>query len=133
MCEALISSRLLHALEAIPIPELLYDRRNSSYFKGLREMLGMATLASEAATGVPAVPPALAAEAATGVPAVPPALASEAATGVPAVPPALASEAATGVPAVPSALATGVPAAARKNGGNVTLTETCAAAAACNW
>jgi len=38
-----------------------------------------------------------------------------------------------GMATLASEAATGVPAAARKNGGNVTLTETCAAAAACNW
>ena len=43
MYEALISSKMLYALEAIPIPEEMYDRIDSSYFKGLRQILKMTT------------------------------------------------------------------------------------------
>ena len=43
MYEALISSKLLYALEAIPIPDVMYDRIDSSYFKGLRQILNMTT------------------------------------------------------------------------------------------
>ena len=38
MYEALISSKLLYALEAIPIPNVMYDRIDSTYFKGLRQI-----------------------------------------------------------------------------------------------
>ena len=33
MYEALIASKLLYALEAIPIPEPMYDRIDASYYK----------------------------------------------------------------------------------------------------
>ena len=41
--EALIASKLLYALEAIPIPKAMYDRIDASYYKGLRQIMGFKT------------------------------------------------------------------------------------------
>ena len=43
MYEALIASKLLYALEALAIPEPMYDRIDASYFKGLRQILNFKT------------------------------------------------------------------------------------------
>ena len=43
MYEALISSKLLYALEAIPIPKQMYDRIDASYLKGFRQILNFKT------------------------------------------------------------------------------------------
>ncbi len=43
MHEALIASKLLYALEAVPLPEAMYDRIDAAYFKGLRQILDFKT------------------------------------------------------------------------------------------
>ena len=41
--EALVASKLLYALEAIPIPDDEYDKIDASYMKGIRQILEMKT------------------------------------------------------------------------------------------
>ena len=43
MYEALISAKLLYALEALPIPQNMYDRMDASYCKGLRQIMDWKT------------------------------------------------------------------------------------------
>ena len=43
MYEALISAKLLYALETLPIPQNMYDRIDASYYKGLRQIMGWKT------------------------------------------------------------------------------------------
>ena len=43
MHKALIASKLLYAIEAIPIPEPMYDRIDAAYYKGLRQIMNMKT------------------------------------------------------------------------------------------
>ena len=43
MYEALIASKLLYALDAVPIPEPMDDRIDAAYFKGLRQILDFKT------------------------------------------------------------------------------------------
>ena len=40
---ALIASKLLYALEAVPIPGPMYDRIDSTFYKGLRHIMGSET------------------------------------------------------------------------------------------
>ena len=43
MYEVLTASKLLYALEAIPIPSPMYDRIDSAYYKGLRQIMKLKT------------------------------------------------------------------------------------------
>ena len=51
MHEALIASKLLYALEAIPIPEPMYDRIDASYYKGLRQIMNFKTTFGQQSEG----------------------------------------------------------------------------------
>ena len=43
MYEAVVSSKLLYALEATPIPNNYYDKIDAAFFKGIRQILNIKT------------------------------------------------------------------------------------------
>ena len=49
--EALVASKLIYALEAIPIPKPMYDKIDAAYNKGLRQILGIKTTFGQKQSG----------------------------------------------------------------------------------